>query len=156
LLLLECAIFFVPHLKNRAVWRLQEYFFAFFFSFSSKNGLAHPCSAKSSFAHGMHNQQFACSSWKHNSEPIAQEKNVWLASFCTIYTMEAGRRTASEKQLVRNQKVSRAVGDFIEGPAKRRHRQRLFGYIIQAVGKRQYLVQFDNCKEKELLPMFWR
>jgi hypothetical protein len=37
----------------------------------------------------------------------------------------------------------------MEGPAKRRRRQRLFGHIIQAVGERRYLVRFNNGEEKE-------
>ena len=56
---------------------------------------------------------------------------------------------ASQKRLAPNQRVSGAVGDFMEGPAKRRRRQRLFGHIIQAVGERRYLVRFNNGEEKE-------
>lgn len=65
--------------------------------------------------------------------------------------MEPPRRTASQKRLAPNQRVSGAVGEFIEGgPTKRRRRQRLFGHIIRATGERRYLVRFDNGKEKEL------
>jgi hypothetical protein len=63
--------------------------------------------------------------------------------------MEAERRAASQKRLAPNQRVSGAVGEFIEGPSKRRRRQRLFGHVIQAVGERRYLVRFDNGEEKE-------
>jgi hypothetical protein len=64
--------------------------------------------------------------------------------------MEAPRRTASQKRLAPNQRVSGAVGDFIEGgPTKRRRRERLFGHIIAAVGEKRYLVRFDNGQEKE-------
>ncbi len=65
--------------------------------------------------------------------------------------MEAGRRTASQKRLAPNQRVSGAVGDFVEGgPTKRHWRERWFGHVLQAVGERRYLVRFDNGQEKEL------
>jgi len=65
--------------------------------------------------------------------------------------MEPPRRTASQKRLAPNQRVSGAVGEFIEGgPTKRRRRQRLFGHIIRATGERRYSVHFVNGKEKEL------
>jgi hypothetical protein len=63
--------------------------------------------------------------------------------------MEAGRRMTAQKRLAPNQRVSGSVGEFIEGPSKRRPRMRLFGHIIQAVGERRYLVRFDNGEEKE-------
>ena len=63
--------------------------------------------------------------------------------------MEAGRRTASQKRLAPDQRVSGALGAFIEGPHKRRRRERLFGHIIRAVGERRYLVRFDNGEERE-------
>ncbi len=37
----------------------------------------------------------------------------------------------------------------MEGPTKRRHRQRLYGHITSAVGERRYLVHFDDGTEKE-------
>jgi hypothetical protein len=65
--------------------------------------------------------------------------------------MEAPRRTASQKRLAANQRVSGAVGDFVKGgPAKRRQRQRWSGHVIHAVGERRYLIRFDNGQEKEL------
>ena len=65
--------------------------------------------------------------------------------------MEVQRRTAAQKRLAPHQRVSGAVGEFIEGgPSKRRRRERWFGHVIQAVGERRYLVRFDNGQEKEL------
>lgn len=64
--------------------------------------------------------------------------------------MEVGGRRASQKRLAPNQRVSGSVGEFIEGPSKRRRRQRWFGHIIRAVGERKYLVRFDNGEEREL------
>jgi len=65
--------------------------------------------------------------------------------------MEVQRRTAAQKRLTPHQRVSGAVGDFIEGgPSKRRRPQRWFGHVIQAVGERRYMVRFDNGQEKEL------
>jgi len=65
--------------------------------------------------------------------------------------MEVQRRTAAQKRLAPHQRVSGAVGDFIEGgPSKRRRPQRWFGHVIQAVGERRYMVRFDNGQEKEL------
>jgi hypothetical protein len=37
----------------------------------------------------------------------------------------------------------------MDGPTKRRCRQRLFGHILSAVGERKYLVRFDDGTEKE-------
>jgi hypothetical protein len=37
----------------------------------------------------------------------------------------------------------------MEGPTKRRQRQRLFGTIVSAVGGQKYLVRFDDGTEKE-------
>jgi hypothetical protein len=67
--------------------------------------------------------------------------------------MEQGgnRRTAPQKRLAVNQRVSGAVGEFYEDPsAKRRQRQRWFGHVVRAVGEKRYLVRFDNGEEKEL------
>jgi hypothetical protein len=64
--------------------------------------------------------------------------------------MEAGGRTSGQKRLCPNQRVSGAVGDFIQGPSKRRRRQRLFGHVVRAVGEKRYLIRFDNGEEKEL------
>jgi hypothetical protein len=63
--------------------------------------------------------------------------------------MESGRRAGGQKRLCPNQRVSGSVGEFIEGPSKRRRRQRLFGRVIRAVGEKKYLVRFDNGEEKE-------
>jgi hypothetical protein len=63
--------------------------------------------------------------------------------------MESGRRAGGQKRLCPNQRVSGSVGEFIEGPSKRRRRQRLFGHVIRAVGGKKYLVRFDNGEEKE-------
>jgi hypothetical protein len=64
--------------------------------------------------------------------------------------MEAQARTTRQKHLITNQRVSIAVGDYIPGPTKRHHRQRLFGSIVRSVGENRYLVRFDNEEEKEL------
>ena len=54
--------------------------------------------------------------------------------------MECGRRTAPQKRLATNQRVSGAVGNFIEGgPSKRRRHERWFGHIVQAVGEKKVL-----------------
>jgi hypothetical protein len=53
---------------------------------------------------------------------------------------DARRRATANKRLHVNQRVSGAVGEYIEGPTKRRRRQRLFGHIICAVGERRYMV----------------
>jgi hypothetical protein len=63
--------------------------------------------------------------------------------------MESGRRAGGQKRLCPNQRVSGSVGEFIEGPSKRRRRQRLFGHVVRAVGGKKYLVRFDNGEEKE-------
>ncbi len=55
-----------------------------------------------------------------------------------------------QKRLSPNQRVSGAVGGLIQGPSKRRRRQRWFGQIITAVGEKKYLVRFDNGEEREL------
>ena len=64
--------------------------------------------------------------------------------------MEGGRRSAPQKRLASNQRVSGAVGNFIEGPSKRRRRERWFGHVLRAVGEKKYLIRFDNGEEKEL------
>jgi hypothetical protein len=64
--------------------------------------------------------------------------------------MESGGHRAPQKWLAANQRVSGAVCEFIEGPSKRRHHQRWFGRIIQAVGEKRYLLHFDNGEDREL------
>jgi hypothetical protein len=64
--------------------------------------------------------------------------------------MEGGRRSAPQKCLASNQWVSGAVGNFIEGPYKRRRHERWFGHVLRAVGEKKYLICFDNGEEKEL------
>ena len=64
--------------------------------------------------------------------------------------MEGSRRTASQKRLIPDQRVSGAAGNYIPGPTKRRHWERLFGYVVRSVGENRYLVRFDNGEEKEL------
>ncbi len=64
--------------------------------------------------------------------------------------MEGSRCTASQKRLIPDQRVSGAVGNYIPGPTKRRHQERLFGYIVHYIGENRYLVRFDNGEEKEL------
>jgi hypothetical protein len=59
------------------------------------------------------------------------------------------RRATASKRLYVNQRVSGAVGDYIEGPTKRRLRQCLYGIIVGAVGGKRYMVRFDNGTEKE-------
>jgi len=62
---------------------------------------------------------------------------------------DSARRATAKKRLHVNQRVSGALGEYMEGPTKRRRRQRLFGHIISAVGERKYLVRFDDGTEKE-------
>ncbi len=62
---------------------------------------------------------------------------------------DSGRRATANKRLHANQRVSGALGDYMEGPTKRRRRLRLFGTIVSAVGERKYLVRFDDGSEKE-------
>ena len=62
---------------------------------------------------------------------------------------DSTRRATANKRLHANQRVSGAVGDYMQGPTKRRRRQRLFGHIISAVGEKKYLVRFDDGSEKE-------
>ena len=64
--------------------------------------------------------------------------------------MEGGRQSAPQKCLASNQRVSGAVGNFIEGPSKQRRRERWFGHVLRAVGEKKYLIRFDNGEEKEL------
>ncbi len=59
------------------------------------------------------------------------------------------RKTTANKRLLVNQRVSGAVGDYLQGPTKNRQQQRLYGNILSAVGERRYLVRFDNVLEKE-------
>jgi hypothetical protein len=59
------------------------------------------------------------------------------------------RRANPNKRLHVNQRVSGALGEYIDGPTKRRRRNRIFGHIISAVGERKYLVRFDDGTEKE-------
>ena len=53
------------------------------------------------------------------------------------------------KRIAVHQRVSGSFGDYIEGPTKRRRRQRLYGQVVSAVGEKKYLVRFDNGLEKE-------
>jgi hypothetical protein len=62
---------------------------------------------------------------------------------------DSTKRATANKRLHVNQIVSGAVGDYIEGPTKQRHRQRLYGHIISAVGEQKYMVRFDDGSEKE-------
>lgn len=62
---------------------------------------------------------------------------------------DSARRATANKRLHVNQRVSGALGEYMEGPTKRRRRQRLFGHIVSAVGERKYLVRFDDGTEKE-------
>jgi hypothetical protein len=62
---------------------------------------------------------------------------------------DSTRRATANKRLHVNQRVSGAVGDYIDGPTKRRRRQRLYGHIVSAVGEKKYLVRFDDGSEKE-------
>jgi hypothetical protein len=57
----------------------------------------------------------------------------------------------AQKHLAPHQRVSGAVGKFIEGGPSKRHRwERWFGHVIQAGGERRYLVHFANGQEKML------
>jgi hypothetical protein len=62
---------------------------------------------------------------------------------------DSTRRATANKRLHVNQRVSGSVGEYIEGPTKRRRRQRLYGHIISAIGERKYMVRFDDGSEKE-------
>jgi hypothetical protein len=41
------------------------------------------------------------------------------------------------------------VGEYIQGPTKRRCHQRFFRHIISAIGEKKYLVRLDDGSEKE-------
>jgi hypothetical protein len=58
--------------------------------------------------------------------------------------MEGGRQSAPQESLATNQRVSGAVGNFIEGPSKQCHCERWFGHVLDAVGEKKYLICFDN------------
>jgi hypothetical protein len=62
---------------------------------------------------------------------------------------DSARGATTNKQLHVNQRVSGALGEYMEGPTKRCRHQRLYGHIISAVGKWKYLVHFDDGTEKE-------
>lgn len=62
---------------------------------------------------------------------------------------DSRRRATGNKRLHVNQRVSGAVGEYVDGPTKRRRRQRLYGYVISAIGEKKYLVKFDDGSEKE-------
>jgi len=53
---------------------------------------------------------------------------------------DSARRATANKRLHVHQRVSGAVGEYIQGPTKRRRRQRLFGHIISAVGEKNTLL----------------
>ena len=48
------------------------------------------------------------------------------------------------KRIAVHQRVSGSFGDWVEGPTKRRRRQRLYGQVLSAIGEKKYLVWFDN------------
>jgi hypothetical protein len=62
---------------------------------------------------------------------------------------DSTRRATTNKGLHVNQRVSGAIGDYIEGPTKRRRHQRLYGHIISAIGERKYMVRLDDGGKKE-------
>ncbi len=62
---------------------------------------------------------------------------------------DIARRATANKRLHVNQRVSGALGEYMEGPTKRHHHQRLYGHIVSAIGERKYLVRFDDGTEKE-------
>jgi hypothetical protein len=62
---------------------------------------------------------------------------------------DSARRATANKRLHVHQRVSGAVGEYIQGPTKCHHHQRLFGHIISAVGEKKYLVRFNDGNEKE-------
>ena len=62
---------------------------------------------------------------------------------------DSARRATANKRLHVNQRVSGALGEYKEGLTKQRHRHRLYGHIVTAVGERKYLVRFDDGTEKE-------
>ena len=62
---------------------------------------------------------------------------------------DSTRRATANKRLHVNQRVSGALGEYMEGPTKWHHRQRIYGHIISAVGEQKYLVRFDDGTEKE-------
>jgi hypothetical protein len=67
-------------------------------------------------------------------------------------TMEDSvRRARGTKRLFVNQRVSGAVGDYIDGPTKRRRRQRLFGTIIGAAGEKSTLLGSIMAQRKSVL-----
>ena len=62
---------------------------------------------------------------------------------------DSTRRATANKRLYVNQRVSGAIGDYIEGLTKCRRHHRLYGHVISDVGERKYLVRFDDGSEKE-------
>jgi hypothetical protein len=62
---------------------------------------------------------------------------------------DIARRATANKRLHVNQRVSGALGEYMEGPTKRHHYRRLYGHIVSVIGERKYLVRFDDGTEKE-------
>jgi hypothetical protein len=62
---------------------------------------------------------------------------------------DSTRSTTESKRLHVNQRVSSAIRDYIEGPTKCQHHQRLYGDIISAIGKQKCMVRFDDVSEKD-------
>jgi hypothetical protein len=62
---------------------------------------------------------------------------------------DSARRATANKRLHVHQRVSGAVGEYIQGPTKHCHHQRLCRHIISAIGEKKYLVRFDDGSEKE-------
>ncbi len=59
------------------------------------------------------------------------------------------RISNANKRLHVNQRVSGALGEYINGLAKHHCRNRILGHIISAIGEQKYLVCFDDGMEKE-------
>jgi hypothetical protein len=62
---------------------------------------------------------------------------------------DSARRATFNKRLHVNQRISGALGEYMEGPTNRRRRHRLYGHIVTAVGEWKYLVRFDDGIKKE-------
>ncbi len=86
-------------------------------------------------------------------ELLLDMPNHHISGFCLKFLISFGsrksRRATANEWLLVNQRVSGAVGDYVEGPTKRRRWQRLHGNIDSTVGELRCLVKFDNGLEKE-------
>jgi hypothetical protein len=95
---------------------------------------------------------------QHHFSPSPYVKVFFVTTFeLNKPAMEdSNRRATTNKRLHVNQRVSGSVREYIEGPTKRRHCQRLYGHIISAIGEQKYMVRFDDGSKKECSSAFLR